>query len=175
MSDRRPPSSVLCASALVSILAQFAIHLSLLLVTVSASLPFINPNSTASIPDAAFTPTPLNSAVYLLSICITANTFACNYVGKPYMESLAENKLLSRSLLAVAACLLVCVTEIFLPLNQLLQLDPFPSAVDRFGLREDGGVGAAVELLGFKGFLGVVMFVDTLAVNGIERILKALF
>lgn len=173
LSDRRPPSSVLCASALASILLQFLVHLVLLLVVVSAALPFLNPNSTASIPDAAFSPTPLNSAVYLLSICITANTFACNYVGKPYMESMWENKLLSRSLMAVFACLVICVTETFLPLNQLLQLDPFPAYEDRFDKSEDDSlIMAAVKVLGFKGFLAAALAVDTAASQGAAALIK---
>lgn len=88
--------------------------------------------------------------------------------------------------------LVVCVTETFLPLNQMLQLDPFPQWEDRFinstragdvnvcGVGEDvcvegGGeeegdlILSLVKALGFKGFLFAVMMVDTVCVNLVER------
>ncbi|GMH50003.1 hypothetical protein TL16_g00669 [Triparma laevis f. inornata] len=191
LSKTRPPSSILCSSALLSIITQFGFHLAFMMIVVSASLPFLDPYDTSTIPDAAFNPTPLNSAVYLLSVCITVNTFSCNYVGTPFTESLRDNKLLSRALMGLFILLVVCVTETFLPLNQMLQLDPFPQWEDRFinstragdvnvcGVGEDvcvegGGeegdlILSLVKALGFKGFLFAVMMVDTVCVNLVER------
>ena len=131
LSTTRPPSSILCLPALASIITQFCIHLTFMTFTVTASLPFLDPLDASTIPDAAFNPTPLNSAVYLLSVCITVNTFACNYVGTPFTESLRDNKLLSKAILGLFVVMGVCVTETFLPINQLLQLDPFPEWEDR--------------------------------------------
>ncbi|GMH87841.1 hypothetical protein TrVE_jg6816 [Triparma verrucosa] len=184
LSTTRPPSSILCLPALASIITQFCIHLTFMTFTVTASLPFLDPLDASTIPDAAFNPTPLNSAVYLLSVCITVNTFACNYVGTPFTESLRDNKLLSKAILGLFVVMGVCVTETFLPINQLLQLDPFPEWEDRFvnatragdmsaeELGEEGELGRVLELvktLGFKGFLGAVMVADTICVNLIER------
>ena len=49
--------------------------------------------------DAEFSPNLLNSAVYLVSLIMQISTFAINYQGLPFRESLLKNKALYNSLL----------------------------------------------------------------------------
>lgn len=54
------------------------------------------------------------------------STFAINYQGLPFRESLRENKPLFRSLAIVAAIAVIAASESFSELNEWMQLVPFP-------------------------------------------------
>jgi magnesium-transporting ATPase (P-type) len=54
----------------------------------------------------------LNSVVFLISISMTVATFLANYRGKPFMQSLSENKPLLYTLVATEAFLLLCAMEL---------------------------------------------------------------
>jgi cation-transporting ATPase 13A1 len=179
LSATRPPSSVLCAKALVSIASQFAVHYTAIMAAVAVSLPFLDPDDTSNTMDGPFNPTPLNSSTFLIQLCVIVNVFATNYVGHPFMQSLRENKLLFRGLLLAAFLLVVVVTEAFPPLNDLVQMGPMPDA-DALGLEgavampEWGAVIATQTALGLKGCLLAIMAADTLGVAITERAVNAL-
>jgi len=62
-----------------------------------------------------------------LFLFLQANSFGANYSGEPFMESFRDNKWLSRSLIVAWITAAVCASDIFPPLNDLLQLVPLPS------------------------------------------------
>ncbi|KAF1315791.1 P-type atpase, partial [Globisporangium splendens] len=128
LSHERPPSGVFCRSVLVSILGQFAIHLAVLAGALRIAQPFINRADPSMHPDGKFTPNVVNSVMFLLSAVMQVNTFVANYKGQPFMESFWDNKLLSRSALLAYVILGVAVTEVFMPLNAMLELVPMPNA-----------------------------------------------
>lgn len=169
LSPSRPPTSVLCISALLSISLQFTVHLVFIFLTVSLSQPYIDPYSTATVPDAPFSPTPLNSAVFLVGSCVTINTFSVNYVGRPFTESMRENKLFFRSLIFCWFMLAVAATEVFLPLNQMLQLEAFPVPGNLGDIvRGEGGIKElALESGGLTGAVVGIMIADTVFVHAV--------
>ena len=131
LSPKRPPSTVLCLEALMSIAIQFFIHFSCIqLIGTMASL-LIDPYEPSyNVPDGPFHPTILNTVTFLMTVLAYINTFVVNYRGRPFMENLTENKVLLRTLQGCYAILLICTLEIFPPLNQLLQLVPLPPDVE---------------------------------------------
>ncbi|ORY38145.1 hypothetical protein BCR33DRAFT_754574 [Rhizoclosmatium globosum] len=76
--------------------------------------------------DAEFQPNLLNSAVYLVSLIMQISTFAINYQGEPFRESLFKNKSLYNSLLIVTGIAVLAASEISPELNSTMQLVPFP-------------------------------------------------
>ena len=106
LSARRPHVKVFEAKPALSIALQFAVHLAALVKTVDLCAPYDpkgdDPNHA---PDGAFAPSTINSAVFLLTAVVQLNTFAANYTGHPFMESLSEHTALSR-LLALCYVLL---------------------------------------------------------------------
>ena len=96
LAAQRPPRTVFCFYALLSILGQFLTHLgTLVLVTTAAdaesSLNYgVDGNSTTSpsVLSEEFTPSVLNSAIFLLMLVQSVNTFGVNYRGAPYMTPL---------------------------------------------------------------------------------------
>lgn len=170
LSPTRPPSSVLCVQALLSIALQFGIHFGAILLVTEVALSFVDPYDPSMIPDGPFNPNTLNTCTFLMSSLATVNTFAVNYRGEPFMEPLKENKMLLRSLQVCYGVLLVCALELFPPLNDLFQLTEFPvTTTDFSSSREEDPeqvfiiytVKELVKNIGFPVFICGLMVLDT--------------
>lgn len=105
--------------------------------------------------EAEFKPSLLNSAVYLLQLIQQISTFAVNYQGRPFRESLTENKGMFYGIVAVAGIAFSCATEFVPELNSYMTLVPFSDE--------------------FKTTLTAVMALDYAACWAIEVVLKKLF
>lgn len=77
--------------------------------------------------EAEFTPSLLNSAVYLLQLIQQISTFAINYQGRPFRESLSENKGMFYGILGVSGLSFVCALELVPEINEGMKLVPFSS------------------------------------------------
>jgi cation-transporting ATPase 13A1 len=128
LAPARPPSSVFAASISVSIVGQFVIHLASLLATLRLCQQYISPDDSTLAMDGKFQPNVINSAMFLLSVAMQINNFVVNYRGHPFTQSIQDNYLLWRSVQAIYLALLVLAGGQFEPLNDLLQMAPFPSA-----------------------------------------------
>lgn len=179
LSSHRPPSSVLCPQALLSIAAQFAVHFFFIMIATDISSAFVDPYDPSIIPDARFNPNVLNTCTYLLTMLATVNTFAVNYRGRPFMEDLQENTLLLRSIQGCYAVLFICATEVFPPLNDLFQLSPFPiTNMDTMSdddwivtVSQAGGLTNFVRQVGFPTAMCSFMAVDTVLAFASEKII----
>jgi cation-transporting ATPase 13A1 len=72
-----------------------------------------------------FEPSLLNSAIYLLQLIQQISTFAINYQGRPFRESIRENKGMYWGLIMVSGVAFSCATEFIPELNHKLKLVPF--------------------------------------------------
>ena len=102
-----------------------------------------------------FEPSLLNSAVYLLQLIQQISTFAINYQGRPFRESISENKGMFWGIVVVAAVAFSGSTEFIPELNEKLRLVPFST--------------------GFKTTLTLVMVLDYALCWVIEHGLKLAF
>jgi cation-transporting ATPase 13A1 len=179
LSVMRPPTSVLCPEALLSITLQCVVHFGAILLATEVALSFVDPYDPSMIPDGPFNPNVLNTCTFLLTCLATVNTFAVNYRGRPFMANLTENKLLYRTLQACYAFLIACALEVFPPFNDLLQLSSLPTLhAEDDTLNAASGTGllaVIVQTLDFPVFLCGLMAVDTLLVFGIESIIVRSF
>lgn len=75
--------------------------------------------------EAEFSPSLLNSAVYLLQLIQQISTFAINYQGRPFRESLSENKGMFYGIVGVTALAFACSLELAPEINQQMKLVPF--------------------------------------------------
>jgi len=115
---------VFSGEVILSIIGQFVTHLASLLTVLS----FVGTEKDASVPtsgtDAPFAPNPVNTAVFLIACAMQTTTFAVNYRGRPFMESLVENKGLCYSL-SIAACgTLLLASELLPEFNTYMELVP---------------------------------------------------
>lgn len=139
-----------------SILGQFAIHIGTL-IYISQFVSAIEERTPREKVDleGEFQPSLLNSAIYLLQLIQQISTFAINYQGRPFRESIQENKGMYYGILGVTGVAFSGATEFIPELNEKLRLVPFTYE--------------------FKTTLCVVMIVDFLGCWIIERVLKAAF
>jgi cation-transporting ATPase 13A1 len=114
-------------------------------------------NSRSEAPDleAEFKPSLLNSAVYLLQLIQQISTFAVNYQGRPFRESLSENKGMFYGILGVTGIAFACSTELIPELNEAMKLVPFKDE--------------------FRTTITTMMVLDYAACYVIEVVLKYLF
>ncbi len=105
--------------------------------------------------EAEFKPSLLNSAVYLLQLIQQISTFAVNYQGRPFRESLSENKGMFYGIIGVTAIAFACSTELVPELNEQMKLVPFTEE--------------------FKTTMTTIMVLDFVACWLIEVVLKRLF
>ena len=75
--------------------------------------------------ESDFEPSLLNSAIYLLTLIQQISTIALNYQGRPFRESIRENRAMYWGLLSVAGIAFACATEFVPKLNAKLKLVPF--------------------------------------------------
>jgi cation-transporting ATPase 13A1 len=105
--------------------------------------------------EGEFEPSLLNSAVYLLQLIQQISTFSINYQGRPFRESIGENKAMYWGLVGTSAVAFSCATEFLPELNEKLKLVPFTTE--------------------FKITLTVLMVIDYAGCWVIENVLKHLF
>ncbi|ETN69903.1 P-type ATPase protein [Necator americanus] len=98
LSKQRPMSNIFNAYTLLTVTGQFVVHFGCLLYVVKsahAAAPRTEPIDL----EAKFSPNILNTSVYIISMALQVCTFAVNYRGRPFMESLLENKAMLYSIL----------------------------------------------------------------------------
>lgn len=125
LSKERPTSRLFSPYMVCSVVGQFLIHL--------AALMFVHQTSrdpSAKIDtEATFAPSLVNSVIFLLSASQQLSTFAVNYQGHPFMQSIRENKGLFICLLATFGIAFSCVLQISTDFNQAFDLVILPDPV----------------------------------------------
>lgn len=128
LSKERPQPNIFNPYIIGSILGQFAIHIGTL-IYLSNYVYSVTPEAATSPVDleGEFEPTLLNSAVYLLQLIQQVSTFAINYQGRPFRESIRENRGMYWGLIACSFVAFSASTEFIPELNTKLRLVPFTS------------------------------------------------
>ena len=92
----------------------------------------VEEDAVVSSPDGRFQPNLVNSAVFLLSSIMQINNFVVNYRGAPFTQNIQDNSTLWRSVQVLYGLVAVAASSMLEPLNDLLQLAPFPSENPEF-------------------------------------------
>ncbi|CAG8559023.1 16624_t:CDS:10, partial [Cetraspora pellucida] len=109
LAKQRPQTNIFNFYIILSILGQFAIHIASLVYIVDLVFHY-EEKKTVDL-EGDFEPSLLNTAIYLISLSMQVSTFAINYQGHPFRESLKENTALYYGLLSVGAIALSGATE----------------------------------------------------------------
>ncbi|XKL67641.1 hypothetical protein PGB90_003132 [Kerria lacca] len=115
LSPQRPLPNIFNIYTITTVLLQFAVHFCTLVFLVHKSrtyspVPENILNHILDDKESEFEPNVTNSTVYIISIMVQVVTFAINYRGRPFMESLSDNRsllytLIMSSCLVFALCL----------------------------------------------------------------------
>ncbi|KAF7554631.1 hypothetical protein G7Z17_g2814 [Cylindrodendrum hubeiense] len=154
LSKERPQPNIFNVYIIGSILGQFAVHI-VTLIYIARLCDRLEPRPDDVDLEAEFTPSLLNSAVYLLQLIQQISTFAINYQGRPFRESLSENRGMYYGILGVTGLAFACAMELVPEINQGMKLVPFSDE--------------------FKTNMTAVMVIDYGVCFLIEIVLKKLF
>ncbi|KAG1714791.1 Manganese-transporting ATPase 13A1 [Nymphon striatum] len=128
LSRQRPLPNIFNVYTILTVLLQFLVHfccLVLIVHEVKSRLPLREQKFIDL--EEKFKPNLLNSTVYILSMVLQVSTFAINYRGHPFMESLHENKPLLYSLYGAGCAILALVSGFFPNLAYQFEIVEFPS------------------------------------------------
>ncbi|XP_076043398.1 endoplasmic reticulum transmembrane helix translocase [Oratosquilla oratoria] len=127
LSKERPLPNIFNVYTLLTVLLQFAVHFTCLFYLVQLANAW-SPESRDKAPDLdkEFEPSLLNSTVYIISMTLQISTFAINYRGHPYMESLMENKALLYSLLGSGSVVFALALGLVPDFAQQFEIVDFP-------------------------------------------------
>ena len=172
LSKERPQPNIFNIYIIGSVLGQFAIHIATLIYlsnyvySIEPYVPIISISNRHNMLITArrsndvdlegeFEPSLLNSAIYLLQLIQQISTFSINYQGRPFRESIRENKAMYCGLVAASGVAFSCATEFIPEVNEKLRLVPFS--------------------MEFKATLTVLMILDYGGCWVIENVLKRFF
>ncbi|KAM0949224.1 putative P-type Mg(2+) transporter [Dioscorea sansibarensis] len=124
LSPSRPHPNIFCAYVFLSLLGQFAIHLFFLISAVNEASKYM-PEECIE-PDSDFHPNLVNTVSYMVNMMIQVATFAVNYMGRPFNQSISENKPFKYALYLAAVFFTVITSDMFRDLNDWLRLVPLP-------------------------------------------------
>ncbi|ODQ56393.1 hypothetical protein SAICODRAFT_4574 [Saitoella complicata NRRL Y-17804] len=154
LSKERPQPNIFNMYIIGSILLQFAVHVASLIYIDRVVGTYEKKEINVDL-EAEFSPSLLNSAIYLIQLSQQVSTFVVNYQGRPFRESIRENRALYWGLLSVSFIAFSCATEFVPEINEKLRLVKFEDA--------------------FKMTLTLVMAADFVLCYVIEQVFKALF
>jgi cation-transporting ATPase 13A1 len=97
LSNVRPLTSIFHPALFISLLGQFTIHLSTMMIAVYYAKKNLPPNHEVDL-DGEFRPGILNTVVFLVSNVQQVTVFVVNLQGRPFMTGLTENRPLLWSL-----------------------------------------------------------------------------
>ncbi|XP_020086231.1 probable manganese-transporting ATPase PDR2 [Ananas comosus] len=127
LSAARPHPNIFCAYVLLSLLGQFAMHLLFLISVVNEASKYM-PEECIE-PDSDFHPNMVNTVSYMVNMMIQVATFAVNYMGHPFNQSISENKPFKYALFAAVGFFTVITSDMFRDLNDWLKLVPLPEGM----------------------------------------------
>ncbi|KAJ0087221.1 hypothetical protein Patl1_07004 [Pistacia atlantica] len=130
LSTARPHPNIFCLYVFfLSLMGQFAIHLLFLMSSVKEVEKYM-PDECIE-PDSDFHPNLMNTVSYMVSMMLQVATFAVNYMGRPFNQSISENKPFLYALIASVGFFTIITSDLFRDLNDWLKLVPLP-----WGLRD---------------------------------------
>jgi len=123
----RPPVSIFHWSLTISVSIQFITHLSVLIYFVNLCEPYLDRNDESMELDAEFKPNLKNSVMFMYQWWMQTTVIFVNYSGRPFMESINENKKLQRMLAFMFGMAALIIFDYSPELRDMLQLVPFPN------------------------------------------------
>ncbi|EMS47412.1 putative cation-transporting ATPase [Triticum urartu] len=127
LSAERPHPNIFCAYVFLSILGQFAMHLFFLMSAVNLASKYM-PEECIE-PDSEFHPNLVNTVSYMVNMMIQVATFAVNYMGHPFNQSISENKPFKYALYSAVVFFTVITSDMFRDLNDYMKLEPLPEGM----------------------------------------------
>ncbi|SCU97182.1 LADA_0H04940g1_1 [Lachancea dasiensis] len=123
LSKLRPQPGIFNIYIMGSILGQFAVHIATL-IYITLEIYKIEPREPQVDLEKTFSPSLLNTGIFMIQLTQQVSTFAVNYQGEPFRESIKSNKGMYYGLLGVGGLALAGATEFSPELNAAMKFVP---------------------------------------------------
>ncbi|KAG7928614.1 hypothetical protein KL925_000795 [Ogataea polymorpha] len=120
LSKERPQPGIFNIYIMGSILGQFAIHL-ISLIYITKEVYILEPREPQVDLEKEFSPSLLNTAMFLIQLSQQVATFTINYQGPPFRQSIKDNRGMYYGLLGVTFLCFAGSTEFMPELNEAMQ------------------------------------------------------
>ncbi|XP_074593748.1 endoplasmic reticulum transmembrane helix translocase [Brevipalpus obovatus] len=127
LSKVRPLPNIFNAYTILTVLGQFMIHF-ICLITLVREANELSPKKPKDL-KAEFSPSLLNSTVYIISVTLQVATFAVNYKGHPFMESIRDNKPLLYSVIGPFSFVILLITGSIPDVAEQFSIVKFPPEI----------------------------------------------
>ncbi|GFQ04580.1 probable manganese-transporting ATPase pdr2 [Phtheirospermum japonicum] len=124
LSAERPHPNIFCSYVLLSLLGQFTVHIFFLISSVKEAEKYM-PDECIE-PDSDFHPNLVNTVSYMVGMMLQVATFAVNYMGHPFNQSITQNRPFLYALVGAVGFFTVITSDLFRDLNDWLKLVPLP-------------------------------------------------
>ncbi|KAL3655459.1 putative manganese-transporting ATPase pdr2 [Castilleja foliolosa] len=124
LSAERPHPNIFCSYVLLSLLGQFTVHIFFLISSVKEAEKYM-PDECIE-PDSNFHPNLVNTVSYMVGLMLQVATFAVNYMGHPFNQSITQNRPFLYALVGAVGFFTVITSDLFRDLNDWLKLVPLP-------------------------------------------------
>lgn len=123
LAKERPQAGIFNIYIMGSILSQFAVHI-IVLVYITAEIYKLEPREPQVDLEKEFSPSLLNTGIFLIQLVQQVSTFAVNYQGEPFRENIRNNKGMYYGLIGVTVLALCGATEFIPELNESMNFVP---------------------------------------------------
>ena len=127
LNENKPPNTIFTISAIISIVGQAIVDLIAMLLIIKYT-EIMDPISIAEVKslDEDFSPTLMNTIMFIYQMINQTITFVVNYQGEPFMENMSKNSGLKKFLYIIIGLTLVIIFDLYPQLNETLELLPLP-------------------------------------------------
>ncbi|EDO17605.1 hypothetical protein Kpol_1061p30 [Vanderwaltozyma polyspora DSM 70294] len=123
LSKTRPQAGIFNVYIMGSILSQFAVHI-FTLIYITTEIYKLEPREPQVDLEKEFSPSLLNTGIFLVQLAQQISTFAVNYQGEPFRENISNNKGMYYGLIGVTCLAVAGATEFIPELNESLSFVP---------------------------------------------------
>ena len=127
VNSNKPPTTIFTLSSFISIIGQFIVHLSsliLILYFTEKVDPFYIGHE--KFLDERFSPNLINTIMFLFQIFNQIIIFVVNYQGEPFMENIWENSFMMKLIGGISFIGIVIIFDLYPQLNEGLELISLP-------------------------------------------------
>jgi cation-transporting ATPase 13A1 len=127
LNSNRPPYTIFSIPSIISILGQAITHLASLYIIIQMTEVYdpLNINLVKSLDDP-FSPTLMNSIIFVYSALNQTINFVVNYQGEPFMKNMSENKWMMRLSWGIVILSGIVIFDLHPQLNESLEILPLP-------------------------------------------------
>ena len=129
VNSNHPPMTIFTVASIISIIGQAVVDIGsmVLILYMTEQIDPMSINQEKSL-DEKFSPTLINSIMFLFQLLNQTITFVVNYQGEPFMQNLSNNGAMKKLIIGILIFSGIYIFDLFPQLNENLEIIPLPES-----------------------------------------------